>query len=235
MGATIVALADLSPSVKQVRLRPERSLDFRAGQYVTLVRQDGLARSYSIASLPEDGAIELHVRLVPSGKMSGWLHHEARPGDQLTMLGPSGECFYVPGKEDQPLLLAGTGTGLAPLWGVLRDALRCGHRAPIHVFHGAVDQRGLYLCDEIRELARLHGHVSYTPVVLNAEGSPDAAAGTAIGAIDRVILERFPQLAEWRAYVAGDPEIVRSLKMKLFLAGAGSRDIFADAFLHSAN
>ena len=230
IGATILALANLSASVKQVRLRTDAALDFRAGQYITITRPDGLTRSYSIASLPEEDLIELHVRLIPNGRMSGWLHHEARTGDRLTVLGPSGDCFYVPGKEDQPLLLAGTGTGLAPLWGVLRDALRCGHHGPIHVFHGAVHEAGLYLRDELRGLARLHGHVNYTPVLLNGEPSPE----TAIGAIDRVILDRFPKLAGWRAYMAGDPSIVRSLKMQLFLAGVGSRDIFADAFLPSA-
>jgi CDP-4-dehydro-6-deoxyglucose reductase, E3 len=228
--AAIVSIAGLSASVKQVRLHCYTSLDFRAGQYVTITRADGLSRSYSIASLPEQDVIELHVRLIPNGRMSGWLHHEAQPGDRLTILGPAGECFYVPGKEDQPLLLAGTGTGLAPLWGVLRDALRSGHRGPIHVYHGAVHQSGLYLCDELRGLADAHEQINYTAVLLNGDPAP----GTAIGAMDKVILERFPKLAGWRAYMAGDPETVRSLKMQLFLAGMGSRDMFADPFLPSA-
>lgn len=228
--ATILTLGNLSPSVKQVRLRPDVTLDYRSGQYITMIRPDGLARSYSVASLPEEDTLELHVRRIPNGRMSGWLHNDARVGDCVTLLGPSGECFHVPGQEDQPLLLAGTGTGLAPLWGVLRDALRGGHRGPIHVFHGAVQADGLYLCDELRQLTELHGNVHYTPVLL----SGDPASGAAIGAIDKVILTRIPNLAGWRAYVAGDPDIVRSLKMQLFLAGVASRDILADAFLHSA-
>ena len=230
IGANIASLNDLSATVKQVRLRCNAPFDFHAGQYITIIREGGLARSYSVASLPEEGMLELHVRRIPGGRMSGWLHDTARPGDQVTILGPSGECFYAPGREDQPLLLAGTGTGLAPLWGVLRDALRHRHRGPIHVFHGAVDEGGLYLRGELRDLAQRHEQVSYTPVLLKGEPSP----GTAIGAIDRVILERHPNLTGWRAYVAGDPGVVQSLRKQLFLAGAGSRDIFADAFLPSA-
>jgi NAD(P)H-flavin reductase len=230
-GATIVSLNDLSANVKQVRLHCSVPFDFRAGQYLTIIRQDGLARSYSIASLPEEGAIELHVRRLPNGRMSGWLHDGARPGDNVTILGPSGECFYAPGREDQPLLLAGTGTGLAPLWGVLRDALRNRHRGLIHIFHGAVDESGLYLCDELRDLAQSHKQVNYTSVLLKGEPSP----GVAIGPIDRIVLEQFPKLGGWRAYVAGDPGVVQSLRKQLFLAGAGSRDIFADAFLLSAD
>ena len=230
IGASIVSLNDLSANVKQVRLRCDVPFDFHAGQYLTIIREGGLARSYSIASLPDEGDLELHVRRILNGRMSGWLHDGARLGDKVTILGPSGECFYAPGREDQPLLLAGTGTGLAPLWGVLRDALHNRHRGPIHVFHGAVDEGGLYLCDELRDLAQDHEQVTYTPVLLKGKPSP----GNAIGAIDRIILERFPKLAGWRAYVAGDPGVVQSLRKQLFLAGAGSRDIFADAFLPSA-
>jgi CDP-4-dehydro-6-deoxyglucose reductase, E3 len=197
---------------------------------VTIIREGGLARSYSIASLADDSDLELHVRRITGGKMSGWLHDEARIGDRVSVLGPSGECFYVPGKEDQPILLVGTGTGLAPLYGILRDALRHGHRGPIHLFHGALHKGGLYLVEELRRLVQSHSHVVYTPTVLNSGGTDDLA----IGPIDQVVLKRFPKLTGWRGYVCGDPALVQSLKKKLFLSGMASREIFADAFLPAA-
>lgn len=239
LGATITTLRPLSPNVMLVRLRCDSHIDFRAGQYVTILRQDGLARSYSIASLPgntpEETEIELHVRKIGNGRMSGWLHGDppenaARPGERVSVLGPSGECFYVPGKEEQPLLLVGTGTGLAPLYGILRDALRHGHRGPIHLFHGALHRGGLYLVEELRRLAAGHAHVEYTPAVLNGAESD----GIAVGAIDQVVLRRFPKLSGWRGYVCGDPALVQSLKKKLFLSGMASREIYADAFLPAA-
>src|SRR5579862_3119821 len=127
IAATITALDLLSADVLRVRLACGAPFDFRAGQYIALVRDNGLARSYSIASLPgaslpEAGEIELHVRRIPNGRMSEWLYQEARVGAQVHLQGPSGECFYVPGREDQPMLLIGTGTGLAPLYGIVRDA-----------------------------------------------------------------------------------------------------------------
>src|SRR5262245_41160823 len=51
LGATITALDLLSSDVLRVRLHSDAALGFRAGQYVTIVREGGLARSYSIASL----------------------------------------------------------------------------------------------------------------------------------------------------------------------------------------
>src|SRR4029453_5769144 len=53
LGATINALDLLSHDVLRVLLRCDAPLGFRAGQYVTIIREGGLARSYSIASLPD--------------------------------------------------------------------------------------------------------------------------------------------------------------------------------------
>lgn len=222
LPATIAALDLLSPDVLRLRLRAEMPPDFHAGQYVTLLRENGLARSYSIASLPGESELELHVRRIPGGSMSGWLHDHARPGDTLKLIGPAGACFYVQGREDQPLLLAGTGTGLAPLYGIVRDALAKGHKGPIHLFHGALNAAGLYLVSELRRLAAENLQFEYTPATLSDDGP-----------IDQVILKRFPKLTGWRGYICGDPSIVESLKRKFFLAGMASREICADAFLPS--
>lgn len=227
--ATITTLQLLSSDVMQARLTVEQAMDFRAGQYVTIVR-GGVARSYSIASLPEEGSLELHIRKIPGGQMSGWFHDEARIGDRVSLIGPSGECFYIPGREDQPLILAGAGTGLAPLYGIVRDALKRQHRGPIHLFHGALHKGGLYLVNELRELARRHPQFKYTPAVLKGESSDDIA----VGAIDAVILAQIPRLSGWRGFVCGDPNLVQMLKKKLFLSGMASKDIYSDAFLPAA-
>jgi NAD(P)H-flavin reductase len=230
VGATITGLELLSPDVMRVRLHCDAAIGFRAGQYVTIQREGGLCRSYSIASLPEEGELELHVRRISGGLMSGWLHDQARVGERVSVLGPSGDCFYVPGNAEQPMLLVGTGTGLAPLYGILRDALRHGHRGPIHLFHGALHKGGLYLVDELRKLVDRHSHVQYTSAVLNGTETE----GMAVGSIDQVVLKRFPKLSGWRGYVCGDPAVVQLLKKKLFLSGMASREIYSDAFLPAA-
>src|SRR5262249_8373019 len=153
-----------------------------------------------------------------------WFHDGAKPGDRVTLIGPRGECFYVPGREDQPLLLAGTGTGLAPLYGILRDSITRGHRAPIYLFHGALHPDGLYLVKELRAIANNHANVHYLPAALRGE----EGQGVAIGPVDRIIAEQIPSFSGWRGYICGDPSFVQGLKMKLFLAGMASRDIYAD-------
>ncbi len=219
VAARIASLVPLSGNVLQVRLVLDGPFEFRAGQYLTLIAGDTLARSYSIASIPSDGPLELHVRRMPNGQMSTWLFDDAHEGDAVRIQGPSGECFYVPGRPDQPLLLVGTGTGLAPLYGIVRDALACGHRGPIHLFHGALRPEGLYLVDELNALAAAHSNFTYTPTT---------------DPIERAVAGSIPKLDGYRAFVCGDPAVVQLLKRKIFLAGAAMREIHADAFLPSA-
>ncbi|NUQ75359.1 MAG: 2Fe-2S iron-sulfur cluster binding domain-containing protein [Polyangiaceae bacterium] len=230
VSAAIVGLDKLSPSVVRVRFKTEREFDYRPGQYAVILRQDGLARSYSIASLTSEEAIEMHVRKLPNGRMSTWLFDEAVVGEKVVLQGPSGECFYVAGQPEQPLLLAGTGTGLAPLYGIVRDALAQGHTGPIWLFHGAVEPSGLYLVNELRAIAATHPNVTYVPCVLKGE----EAGEVRVGALDQVLFKELPKLKGFRAFVCGDPGLVAALKKKIFLAGAPLREIYADAFVPSA-
>jgi NAD(P)H-flavin reductase/ferredoxin len=218
----------LGASVIKVLLEPETPFEHRAGQFLTLIRDDGLARSYSIASLPgRDLHIELHVRVLEGGRMSRWLAHEARPGDLATVQGPSGDCFYVRGKETQEIVLAGTGTGLAPLFGIVQDADRHGHQAPVTLFHGARDPGGLYLVERLRELERQIPWFQYVPCAVEGDGRE----GIEIGPLESVVLGRISTFGGRRVYLCGHPEMVRSLRKTVFLKGARMNEIFSDAFL----
>jgi NAD(P)H-flavin reductase len=229
VAACITRVEPLGSSVLRVGIETVPGFEYRAGQYITLFRKDGLARSYSLASLPDERELELHVRLIPGGAMSEWLRREARAETPVSIQGPSGSCFYLAGNPDGPLLLAGAGTGLAPLYGIVRDALRHRHEGPIWLFHGAPDPSGLYLQEELLALGSRHANFHYVRSVLR-----DGGELMETGALDACVLSRFPKLEGWKAYLCGDPALVNLLRKKVFLAGAASRSIYADAFLPSA-
>jgi CDP-4-dehydro-6-deoxyglucose reductase len=220
--AKLISINWLSPTVLRVILQSEAPPVHRAGQYLTLFREDGLARSYSIASLPGEGEIELHVRIVLNGRMSSWLAQSASPGITVGIQGPAGNCFYTAGAPDQPLLMAATGTGLAPLYGIVRDALEQGHCGPIWLYHGAVNSEGLYLQAELEALAAKHSNLRYWPVLRDLDGS-----------ITDFIISAHPQLKGWRGFICGNPDFVSSLKKRVFLSGMASREIHSDAFVSS--
>jgi len=111
-----------------IRLEPQDgAATWQAGDLVEIApqrdpaaRETGLPhRDYSIASLPEDGGIELIVRLQVDtggrpGLGSGWLCRLAEVGQPLEARVRSNRSFHTP-PGDAPLILIGAGTGLAGL------------------------------------------------------------------------------------------------------------------------
>lgn len=225
LPASVIAREALSGQVARVTLELAEPADMMAGQYVTLHR-DGVARSFSLARVGERQRLELHVRRTPGGAMSPYLCDAAKAGDELVVQGPFGQCVYMPDSPEQPLLLAGTGTGLSPLWGVLHDALAEGHVGPIHLFHGALSPEGLYLVDELRALAARHPNLHYRPSVVTG-----ASEGLEQGPLDAVVARHVPRTTGMRVFLCGAPDIVATLKRRVFLAGAALADIASDAFL----
>jgi NAD(P)H-flavin reductase len=219
----------LTGDITRLRLECPSSYEYFAGQYLTVYSPSGVARNYSIASVPEvDSFLELHVRLVPDGQVSGWIFEELREGDEIVIGQPIGNCVYTDECPEQPLLLIGTGSGLAPLYGILRDALHQGHRGEIKLYHGSSTLDGVYLVDELRELAEQHGNFSYFPCV-----SRDSENGFLHGRASDLALQDNPKLSGWRAYICGNPDMVKVASRNVFLAGVSLQEVYTDAFLLS--
>ena len=225
--ATVVDKLPLNDTILRLRIKPETPIDFHPGQFLNLHREDELIRSYSIASLPDEENIELHIELIENGRMSGWLHDDVAVGETIRLDGPHGDCFYLGTNPAENMLLVGTGSGLAPLWGILRDALKRGHTGAIHLFHGTRQAERLYLVDELRELANKHPNFHYTPCI-SGEDVPDFCEA---GRCNEVALKYYPKLTGWRLFLCGNPDMVNGMKKKGFLAGANLTDIHADPFI----
>ena len=214
--------------VVQVFLEPKDPLIFHPGQYLDVFHPSGAARSYSIASLPSTEQLELHVRRVPDGLVSGWIHALSR-GDTVGVRGAFGQCFFASGDleeaEPEKLLLVGAGTGLAPLLGIARDALAKGFTGPIDLIHGGVEPSRLYLRDQLAALERGAEALKVHHCVLRGASESERE-----GALDELAVELGAPLAKSRAFLCGDEGIVRLLQRALFLAGVPSGEILADPF-----
>ncbi len=215
-----------------LRLRLSTELDYRPGQFVNLVREDGLSRAYSLASVPElERELEVQIRIYDDGQFSQWALQTLAIGDALKVQGAFGDCFYTPENMQQPLLLAATGTGLSPLYGIARDALRLGHDGPIHLFAGARVAEDLYLDKELKALNSVYKNFTYTPVVLEAS---EPVEDVLVGDINQVLKAQYPDTKGMRAYFCGSPERVQKLRKQTFLAGASMQDIHCDLFTPSS-
>jgi len=89
------------------------------------------AREYSIASIPEDGALELIVRQEQRsdgrlGVASGLLTQSTRAGEIIWAKIKRNNNFHAP-PDDRPMVLIGNGVGLAGLRALLKARTLAGH------------------------------------------------------------------------------------------------------------
>lgn len=211
----------LGGEVLRLRLLPQRPLRYSAGQHLLLWTDSGVARPYSLASLPgEDPWLEFHLDCRRPGAFSDAARLLA-PGDGLR-LGElrGGALHYDPDWQARPLWLLAAGTGLAPLYGVLREALRQDHQGAIRVIHQAHDASGHYLAEALAALASSHPQVQ-VELLCTAE-LPAALAELRL--VSRQTL----------ALLCGHPDSVETFARRLYLAGIPRNQVFADLFLTHA-
>ncbi|MGH8433333.1 MAG: iron-sulfur-binding ferredoxin reductase [Pseudomonas sp.] len=211
----------LSPTVLRLRLLPERPLRYQAGQHLVLWSTTGVARPYSLASLPgEDVWLEFHLDCRQSGAFSD-AARQLKAADVLR-LGElrGGALHYDPDWQARPLWLLAAGTGLAPLYGVLREALRQGHQGAIRLIHLAHDASEHYLAGELKELAGRYPNLQVE--LISAAELPAALAELRL--VSRQTL----------ALLCGHPASVDIFARRLYLAGLPRNQMLADLFLPHA-
>ncbi|MBX8500825.1 iron-sulfur-binding ferredoxin reductase [Pseudomonas cichorii] len=211
----------LSPTVLRLRLEPERPQRYRAGQHQVLWTSSGIARPYSLASLPgEDAFLEFHLDCRLPGAFCD-VARQLQTGDAIR-LGElrGGALQYDPDWQERPLLLLAAGTGLGPLWGVLREALRQDHQGPIHFLHLARDVAEHYLAGELQALAAEHPGLQVRLV------TPDQLP-TALDEL-RLLSRRA------MALVCGSPASVETFAKRLYLSGLPRNQLLADVFVTRA-
>lgn len=211
----------LSADVLRLRLTPQRPLRYSAGQHLQLWTPSGIARPYSLASLPgEDPWLEFHIDCRQGGAFAT-AARGLQPGDSLGLGELRGAALhYDPDWQSRPLWLLATGTGLAPLYGILREALRQEHQGAIRLIHVAHDASAHYLAEPLRALAASHPQVQ-VELLLAAEL---AAALAELRLVSRQTL----------ALLCGHPDSVETFARRLYLAGLPRSQVFADVFLPHA-
>lgn len=225
----VLETTPLSDQVVRIRLR--KVICYRSGQYATLWKDAEVARTYSLVSHPTaDNFLEFHIRVYPGGVFSDWAKTDLKVGDKLEIQGPMGECYYHAKDRQQTLFLAGLGTGLAPLYGVVRDALIRGHQGRILLLSGARTHEGLYYQ---KELAMLQQQFSNLEVRFSVQDIPPDLRSVSGRASDIYAMAKMlmPDFTESKVFLAGGESFVRKMKKQCFLAGANMGDIAADTFL----
>lgn len=226
--ATVTAIEALTHDIRRLRLTPAKPLEFSPGQYATLQFTPDHIRPYSMANVPASNELEFHVRLVPGGRVTGYIEHQLKVGDSVRISGPLGTA-YLRTKHTGPMLCVAGGTGLAPVLSIVRGALAQGMENPIHVYFGVRSPQDVYGIEWLRELQQHHANLHLHVVVSSGNDDPSLRSGLVTDAFN----SDWDDLTGWRAYLCGAPPMVESAAMFTKKKGIRPEHVHADAFYAS--
>lgn len=233
-GAEIVALEALTHDITRVVLELDGPIEYTAGQYARLSVPGVIdePRSYSFAAACVEemvSRVEFHVRLVPGGEFTTWLHESAQVGDRLRLEGPFGDFWMRPGRA--PIMGVAGGSGMAPLKALLEQAALEHVARDVIYFFGARTQEDLYCVDEMNALAkRWRARMVFVPVLSEEPGGSDWG-GLRGFVTDHLGPISATRLTDHHVYMCGPPAMIDAAEQKLTDAGVPREQIFADRFL----
>ncbi|HEV2704008.1 MAG TPA: 2Fe-2S iron-sulfur cluster-binding protein [Steroidobacteraceae bacterium] len=230
LPSRIARRVQLAPDVMQLILRVPavESMEFLAGQYLDVLLEGGLRRSYSVANAPHSGSqFELHVRHVPGGAFSDPVFSTLREGALLKIEGPLGRFIYQGGPG--PTLFIAGGTGFAPIKAMLGEALKEESAAKLHLYWGARDAVGIYEEALVRDWAARHARLNVHTVLSVASTPPHRR-----GWVHEAVLQDHPDLAAFAIYAAGPPAMIDAIRASFPTRGARPEQLYLDSFDYAA-
>jgi ferredoxin-NADP reductase len=167
--ARVSKIISLTPTVKHFVFDypPEADTRFIAGQFMMVhLEKEGKPhkKPYSIASSPSLGhQIELCIKLVEGGFVSTWFFN-LKEGDVVHTSIPYG-VFTIREPWQNNLVFVGTGTGIAPLRGMIDNLYEKGCTKNIWLVFGNRYESDILYENQWRDLETKHKNFHFIPTV----------------------------------------------------------------------
>lgn len=218
-------------AVLTLKLPTQERLQFLAGQYIDIHTKDGKKRSFSIANAPHEGdRLQLHIRHVPGGNFSDYVFNTMREREIYRFTGPLGS-FFLREDSDKPIILLCSGTGFAPIKGIVEYALNKGIRREMILYWGARSLTDLYMPQLPSRWQQESAHFTFIPVL--SEPKPEDNWPGRTGLVHEAVLHDFAQLEGFQVYACGAPIMVEAAHGAFIGCGLPADEFFSDAFFLS--
>ncbi len=225
--------------IVKLQLPATEKFQFVAGQYIEFLLKDK-RRAYSIASAPhEEGPLELHIRHMPGGAFTDFVFGSSESGtmmkekDILRFEGPLGS-FFLREDSNKPIIFIASGTGFAPIKGIVEHIRHQGISRPIKLYWGGRRPKDFYHHELCQTWAKEIPGFEYIPVVSDA--LPEDQWNGRTGFVHAAAMQDNPDMSGFQVYACGAPIVVESAKND-FVAKCGlpSDEFYADAFNSAAD
>jgi ferredoxin-NADP reductase len=203
--ARLRRVVELTPATKHFEWEVVEGgrFDFLAGQFISLTLERAgqtHTRAYSLASPPRgDARFDLCLNRVPGGLFSNYLCDLA-PGAEMAFNGPHG-FFTVQVPVERDAVFIATGTGIAPIRGMLADlfARQLDAGREHWLLFGVRHPETVLYPDEFAQLAADHPQFHFAPTL----SRPPASWRGRTGYVQQQLRQLFAGRQDFTAYICG--------------------------------
>lgn len=149
-------------AVNVVFEKPMAEFVYKPGQFLTIVKEiDGkkVRRAYSLCTTPfEDEHPAVTVKRVPGGIMSNYINDHFRAGDKIEVMNPMGMFTTAfDGNAERQVVFLGGGSGITPLYALLRSILIKEPRSKVALIYGNRSEEYIVFKNELSALKAKYG------------------------------------------------------------------------------
>lgn len=231
IACQVVSIEALTPVVSKVLLAPATPMPFNAGQYLQLCITPNDKRPFSIASIPQQALLELHIG-TPEG--DNWSSSAMQHLRQQHALAAPVQVEVGLGlaqwqtESDKPVILLAGGTGFSYVYSIAMAIAAAKHDKPVFLYWGVRTEEALYYQAELEQWAANNTKFRYIPVVQD----PCTSWTGKTGLVHQAVLDDFVSLDAYDIYIAG-PFAMAGVAREAFAEQGGKREqMFADAFAY---
>ncbi|MEO0294230.1 MAG: FAD/NAD(P)-binding protein [candidate division WOR-3 bacterium] len=143
-----------TPKIKTYRLKLDKKLSFRAGQFMQLTVPGVGEAPFTPSSSPGE-VEEMEITIMRTGRVTSVLHKEVKVGDFLGLRGPFGKGYPIEKFIGKEILIVGGGVGLAPLRSLIYALFdRIEEIKQIYICYGAKSPEDQCFKDEYKDWER---------------------------------------------------------------------------------
>lgn len=230
-SCTVDLIEALTPTVNRILLTPQQPVSYASGQYLQLCLSDSDKRPFSIASMPGDKQIELHIGGAVADQYASQAIAHLMQQYQLKQpvkaeVGLGNAHFRA--DSTKPVILLAGGTGFSYIYSIAQSIAAAALDRPVFVYWGVREQNALYHANVMQQWAAQNAKYRFIPVVQHPDDNWQGRSGM----VHQAVLDDFVSLEAYDIYVAGPFAMAGVVRDAFIEQGAHREQLFGDAFAY---
>lgn len=221
----INSIEKLNDFLYRVFLQPSQTVDYKAGQYISIVMGENDKRHFSIANAPLTDKIELHIGATPENSYAMQVIERMQNEGHVEVEIANGNA-YLREQSERPMILVAGGTGFSYVKSLLEQIVTLNLTNPVYLYWGVKEYSHFYFKNEATEWANKYHNIHFHPVI----ELPEVEWKGHQGYVHQAVLKEFPDLSAFDIYIVGRFEMAKIAREDFIKQGALTEHIFGDAF-----